>query len=150
MADEPRTKEQRKADVLARLSAPVADAFVATADGDQPALVPFTLCWFGERLLLATGRKSITVRNLTASGRARIGFAPTRDVIMIDVALEATLPVASAEAEGAAYAEQNDWDPREAGEAYVFLVLRPVRIQAWREENELPGRLLMRDGEWLV
>ena len=29
------------------------------------------------------------------------------------------------------------------------LVLRPERIQAWRESNELAGRLLMRDGAWL-
>jgi hypothetical protein len=27
--------------------------------------------------------------------------------------------------------------------------LRPDRIQAWRESNELAGRLLMRGGEWL-
>jgi hypothetical protein len=30
------------------------------------------------------------------------------------------------------------------------VVLRPDRIQAWRESNELAGRLLMRDGTWLV
>ena len=29
---------------------------------------------------------------------------------------------------------------------YVFLVLRPVRVQAWREANEIAGRTLMRDG----
>ena len=44
-----------------------------------------------------------------------------------------------------AYAAQADWDPRRDG-SYVFLVLRPVRIQAWREANEIPGRTLMRDG----
>jgi hypothetical protein len=32
----------------------------------------------------------------------------------------------------------------------VFQVLRPRRIQAWRESNEIPGRTLMRDGTWLV
>jgi hypothetical protein len=26
----------------------------------------------------------------------------------------------------------------------------PVRIQAWREENELADRDLMREGRWLV
>jgi nitroimidazol reductase NimA-like FMN-containing flavoprotein (pyridoxamine 5'-phosphate oxidase superfamily) len=150
MADDPRSKQQRKADVLARLSAPVADAWVATAGDGGPYLVPFTLAWFRERLLIATGRKSPTVRNIAASGRARIGFGPTRDVILIEAELESTLPVAEAVDEGAAYAEQNDWDPREAGEAYVFLVLRPARVLAWREENELPGRELMRDGVWLV
>ncbi|MCO8277358.1 pyridoxamine 5'-phosphate oxidase family protein [Actinoplanes sp. TRM 88003] len=150
MAEEPRSKEQRKADVLARLSAPVADAWVATAGDGGPYLVPLTLGWFGERLLVATARKSPTARNITAGGRVRIGFGPTRDVILIEADLEATLPVTEAEAEGAAYAEQNDWDPRTAGDAYVFLVLRPSRVQAWREENELADRELMRDSTWLV
>ena len=46
------------------------------------------------------------------------------------------------------YAGQADWDPRTAGDTYRFLVLRPERIQAWREANELRGRTLMRDGTW--
>jgi len=29
-------------------------------------------------------------------------------------------------------------------------VLRPLRVQAWREANEIAGRTLMRDGAWLV
>jgi len=29
-------------------------------------------------------------------------------------------------------------------------VLRPEQIQAWREENELAGRTLMRGGAWLI
>jgi hypothetical protein len=28
-------------------------------------------------------------------------------------------------------------------------VLRPLRIQAWREVDELPGRTLMRGGAWI-
>ncbi|MDT4920398.1 MAG: hypothetical protein QOI15_1300, partial [Pseudonocardiales bacterium] len=35
-----------------------------------------------------------------------------------------------------------------AGEGYIYLVLEPRRIQAWREENELRGRVLMRNGRW--
>jgi hypothetical protein len=31
-----------------------------------------------------------------------------------------------------------------------FLVLRPQRVQAWREVDELPGRTLMRDGAWIT
>jgi hypothetical protein len=50
---------------------------------------------------------------------------------------------------GDAYVAQNDWDPRTAGDAYIFLVLRPDRIQAWREVNEIPDRTLMRNGTWL-
>jgi len=39
---------------------------------------------------------------------------------------------------------------RESGERMRFLVLRPLRVQAWREVNELPGRTLMRGGAWIT
>lgn len=48
------------------------------------------------------------------------------------------------------YADQAGWDPRTARGHFVYLVLRPERIQAWREANELAGRTLMRAGSWLV
>jgi hypothetical protein len=60
--------------------------------------------------------------------------------------MEHTLPVAHTGPVGDAYVAQNDWDPRTAGDAYIFLVLRPDRIQAWREVNEIPDRTLMRNG----
>ena len=48
-----------------------------------------------------------------------------------------------------AYARQADWDPRLDPGSYVFVLLRLQRVQAWRESNELSGKLLMRDGAWL-
>jgi hypothetical protein len=150
MASEPRSKEQRKADTLAKLGAAVADVWVATTDGVRPFLVPLTLAWVDERVALATEEHAPTVRNLTAHGRARLALGGTRDVVRIDAVLERTIPVAEAAGIGAAYAAQNDWDPREVGPPYVFAMLRPERIEAWREENELKGRLLMRDGVWLI
>jgi hypothetical protein len=67
---------------------------------------------------------------------------------MLDVVLERRLSTSSDEALLEAYRAQADWDPgREAG--YEFLVLRPSRIQAWRERDEMPGRALMVDGRWL-
>ena len=47
------------------------------------------------------------------------------------------------------YDAQLTWDPT-ASPGYVFFVLRPRRVQAWREANEISGRTLMRDGRWLV
>ena len=150
MTDETRSRAQRKADVLAKLSAPVADVWVATADGAEPFLVPLTMAWFSDRVVLATDAGSPTARNLAAHGRARLALGTTRDVVRIDAVLERTVPVLEAGAAGEAYAAQNDWDPRAAGPPYIFLVLRPSRIEAWREENELRGRVIMRDSAWLV
>jgi len=149
---EPRSKEQRKADTLATLAGAVADAWVATTDGVRPFLVPLTIAWADERIALATEETAPTVRNLRAYGRARLALGGTRDVVRVDAVLERTIRVDAPEAAGvgAAYAAQNDWDPRRVGEPYVFAVLRPERIEAWREENELKGRLLMRDGVWLI
>ena len=48
-----------------------------------------------------------------------------------------------------AHAEHAGFDPRTEPEDYVYLRVTPTEIRAWREANELPGRLLMRDGVWL-
>ena len=135
--------------MLAKLAAPVADAWVATAAGDEPHLVPLTLAWHDERIILATARSSPTARNLTAYRKARIALGATRDVVLIDAVLDETIPVGEAGPVGAAYAAQSDWDPRTAGDSYAFLALRLDRVQAWREENEIAGRTIMRDGSWL-
>jgi hypothetical protein len=147
---EPRDRPTRKADLLAALSAPAADVWVATASPEAiPHLVPLSLAWVDERAVIALDGGSPTARNIRASGIARLAVGPTRDVAIIDAVLERTAGVDDDETLGAPYAAQADWDPRGLA-GYVFLVLRPLRIQAWRESNELSGRLLMRDGEWLV
>lgn len=146
---EPRDPHTRKADTLAKLTTPAIDVWVASASGEgAPHLVPVSLAWVDERVVIAVEASSVTARNVTASGVARLAVGPTRDVVMIDAVLDRTVEVADDEL-GAAYAAQADWDPRRST-GYVFLVLRPVRVQAWRESNEIPGRTLMRDGEWLV
>jgi len=72
-------------------------------------------------------------------------------VVIIDAVLERLIGVADVGEDFAEhYAAQADWDPRRAGTEYAYLVLRPMRIQAWREENELAGRTLMRVGAWLI
>ena len=156
MVDEPpRSAEQRKADTLAMLGRDVTDVWVATASGRgedaRPHLVPVSLAWLDdERVVVAVMETSQTARDLQAHGVARLGVGPTRDVVMIDVVLDEVHPVGDApESIVDRYLRQSDWDPR-TSPGYVFLVLRPQRIQAWRESNEIAGRTLMRDGQWLV
>ena len=155
MSDEPRAADQRKADALVQLSRDVTDVWVATASGRgataRPHLVPVSLARLDdERVVVAVQATSQTARDLQATGVARLGVGPTRDVVMLDVVLDEVHDVAGApEPVVARYLRQSDWDPR-TSPGYVFLVLRPTRIQAWREANEIPGRTLMRDGAWLV
>ena len=151
MTAAPRSGPQRKADTLARLQEVGADTWVATATPSGVAhLVPLSYAWVGQQVALAVLADSLTLRNLVASGRARLGFGPTRDVVLMDVELAGELDVAEASEDVAgAYARQSGWDPRAERDAYRFLLLRPVRVQAWREANELAGKLLMREGAWL-
>jgi Pyridoxamine 5'-phosphate oxidase len=150
VAAEPRDAVTRKADTLAMLATPTIDVWVPTASSaGAPYLVPVSLAWVDERVVIAVDGSSATARNLTSSGSTRLAVGPTRDVVMIDAALERTVDVAADDALGAAYVAQADWDPRRSS-GYVFLVLRPVRVQAWREVNEIADRTLMRDGTWLV
>jgi len=151
----PRDAHTRKADTLAKLRARHADIWVASAstDGDQPLahLIPLSLAWIDDCIVLAAPVQQQTARNIAACGKARLALGPTRDVVIIDAVLERLTPVADVPAYFAdRYAAQADWDPRQEGAAYAYLVLRPERIQAWREANELKGRTLMRNGAWLV
>jgi hypothetical protein len=147
---QPRDRATRKADLVSALTAPAADVWVATASPDgNPYLVPLSLAWIDDRAVIALEATSLTARNLGSSGVARLAVGPTRDVALLDVVLERSAPVDEDAALGEAYAAQADWDPRGL-EGYVYLVLRPIRIQAWREANELAGRVLMRDGTWVV
>lgn len=149
--DPPRDREQRKQDTLAKLTADNADVWVSTASpAGEPYLVPLSLAWLGERAVIAVDGSSRTARNLAAGGTARLAVGATRDVVLIDAVLERAVPALEAGELAEGYAAQADWDPRTGGgESYRYLVLRPERIQAWREVNELSGRLLMKGGEWL-
>jgi hypothetical protein len=149
--EESRSPEQRKADALAKLHATHADVWVASSSADGVAhLVPLSFAWDGEHLVLATEPDALTTRNILAAGRARLGLGGTRDVVMIDAVLARTVPAADAGDVADGYAAQADWDPRSAGGDFVFTLLRPERIQVWREVNEIAGRTIMRRGRWTV
>jgi hypothetical protein len=147
---ETRSRAQRRRDTEHRLAHDV-DVWVATASPDGvPYLVPLSFIWDGEALLLATPAGSATGRNLAASRTVRIGLGGTRDVTMIDGTVEVfemdALPGELADR----FAASTGFDPRPLTTPYRWFRVLPRRIQAWREENELSGRELMRDGRWLV
>jgi nitroimidazol reductase NimA-like FMN-containing flavoprotein (pyridoxamine 5'-phosphate oxidase superfamily) len=145
----PRPAAQRKQDTLTRLQTE-ADAWVASADADGNAyLIPLSFLWDGATLTFATVESSPTGRNLRRSGRVRLAIGETRDVVLIDGTVETftreTVPAALAEAFAARH-----WDARRGSTRYAYFRVTPRRIQSWREENELAGRDLMRDGTWLI
>lgn len=147
-----RSPSQRQQDSLARLEQDV-DVWVATADAGSgtPYLVPLSFLWDGSTVLVATPSSSPTSRNLQATGKVRLGIGPTRDLVLIegivgDILAATEIPVEV----GDAFAAKTGFDPRRLTSRYLYFRIRPQRLQAWREANELTGRELMRDGEWLV
>jgi hypothetical protein len=127
------------------------DAWVATADraSGTPYLVPLSFLWDGETLLFATPEASVTIRNLRANGNVRVGVGETRDVVLVEGSAELFPATEIAPDVGDAFAAKSGFDPRELESPYVYFRVRPVRVQAWREANELPGRELMRNGAWI-
>lgn len=146
----PRSAEQRRVDALAKLAAQDADCWVASADPEgQAHLVPLSFAWDGHHVVLAVQPDSRTATNVIGAGRARLGLGHTRDVVMIDVVVVRTVLCEDADDLAALFAGQCDWDPRTASTPYLFVVLRPERVQAWREADEIAGRTIMRGGDWL-
>ncbi|WP_405530027.1 pyridoxamine 5'-phosphate oxidase family protein [Streptomyces canus] len=153
MAAQPaRPAEQRKQDTLNRLEHDE-DVWVATAPDDGsgvPYLVPLSFLWDGSTILLATPANSPTGRNLKATGRVRLGLGPTRDVVMIEGTVDTVTQTELTGEEGDRFAARTGFDPRRLTTPYLYFRVRPQRVQAWREADELTGRELMRDGQWLV
>lgn len=151
MSPEPRSLAQRRRDALHRFEHDI-DCWVATADptSGSPYLVPLSFLWRDELVLVSTSASSITGRNLLATERARLGLGQTRDVIMVEGAVEARETAEISAELGDAFAAKSGFDPRALRTRYLYFAVRPRRIQAWREENELAERDLMRDGRWLV
>jgi hypothetical protein len=147
----PRPTAQRVRDTRELLGREI-DCWVATADPatGAPHLVPLSFDWDGSSLLLATSARSLAGRGLASGSGVRIGLGATRDVVMVDGAVEVVPTAALDPAEADHFAQRTGFDPREASGSYLFFRVLPTRIQAWREENELEGRDVMRDGRWLA
>ncbi|MFJ6940026.1 pyridoxamine 5'-phosphate oxidase family protein [Streptomyces sp. NPDC101132] len=144
----PRGLEERLEDTRKRLENDV-DLWVSSAgDPGGPYLIPLSFLWDGTAFLVSTPRSSVTGRNLLADGRVRVALGPTRDVVIVEGTAE-PVDVAELGATADAFAAKTGFDPRELTQPYQYFRIRPRRIQAWREANELSGRTLMSDGVWL-
>lgn len=150
MSTDPRSSEQRRRDTEHRLAHDI-DVWVASASADgAPHLVPLSFDWDGETLLVATPTDSRTGRNLATTRDVRLGIGDTRDVTMIDGDIEILEIDALSPEDGDRFAARTGFDPRTLTTAYRWFRIRPHRIQAWREVNELADRNLMSDGRWLA
>lgn len=145
-----RSAAQRKSDALEKLSNDQ-DVWVATADDSGIAhLVPLSLRWHEGMVIVAVEARSRTARNASASGQARLALGPSRDVVMIDAQASVVTRQDAGPAIAGSYRERTGWEPGSDGGEWVYVLLRPVRIQVWRDVAEIAGRTVMRDGAWLA
>jgi hypothetical protein len=146
---EPRSTEQRKANVLEQLRDEV-DIWVASASATGEAyLLPLSFYWDGTRLTVATSKNSRTARNLQRAGVARMALGPTRDVVILEGTLE-FIPVGADDELAEAHTKKAGFDARRSQQENVYIRMTPRKIQAWREVNELADRDVMLDGRWLA
>jgi hypothetical protein len=143
-----RSRAERKADTLGKLESEV-DVWVASAGEDgRGNIAPLSFVWDGRALTVALPATSLTARNLARAGWARMALGPTRDVVMLEGPVE-LLQIGADPVLEEAHAKATGFDPRAESSTFIYVRLAPLRIQAWRESNELAGRTLMRDGAWL-
>lgn len=147
----PRPLAQRVADSR-RLLETTVDAWVATADPEsgRPWMVPLSFAWTGSVLVLSTGADSWTVRNARAQPWVRLGIGAVRDVVLVHGRASVVSMADVDQAEADRFAERAGFEPRDQSNPYAYVRITPRRIQAWREENELDEREIMRDGRWLA
>ena len=145
----PRTTEQRRKDVLYRLGHDV-DAWVATTDTatGAPRLTPLSFLWHDDALIFSTLGTSPTAHNLATNPSVQVGVGLTRDVVLVQGTVEVLHEVS--DALGDAFAAKAGFEPRSLRDPYPYFRLTPQTIQAWREEDELAGRWIMRHGAWLA
>lgn len=143
----PRTREQRILDTRRRLEQDI-DAWVATSNGARPWLIPLSFLWYADRLVFATDACSPTASNIRQVPQVRVALGHSRDVVMVDGVGDLSPSSDLAGAELAAYRAKHGSDPRTWADTVIRVA--PVRIQAWREENELAARALMKDRSWLA
>lgn len=146
-----RPAELRRRDTLQRLEHDV-DAWVATADPATGTayMIPLSFLWDGRDLYVATPADSPTGRNLSDGQRIRAGIGPTRDVVLLEGTATPIEPDQIDPDLAERFAEHTGFEPRAEPQHYLYFRIRPERIQAWREANELEGRELMANGQWLV
>lgn len=150
---EPRPAEQRKQAVLERLRTED-DVWVATAGPEgAPCLVALSVHWDGTAVWLSTRTNNPTGRNLRETGRVRLSFGDTHDVVVIEGSVE-TFGLQQVDGTTAdAFAARCGWDPRRdpgARSPYLYFRVVPTAVEAFRGVVEHPDRHLMRDGAWIV
>jgi hypothetical protein len=145
-----RSRERRKADALTVLEGNPGGWLATASDQGGPHLIPVSVWWDAGLAVVATRSASRTARNLESTGTARLGIGSPDDVVMLDLELVGSDPVANAPDLESRFTATMGWDPADEGPDWSFFRFRPIRIQVYQGYGELKGREVMRNGAWLA
>jgi general stress protein 26 len=147
---EPRTPQQRVADALARLESE-ADAWITTSSSSgEPHLIPLSLAWDGQRILMATPSSTLTVRNVQVNPEVRIALGDTQDVVVLRATAEAKPLESLDQSTLDEFVARVGWTPRPEEGPWTMLVMTPYLVHAWNGIEEFDGRTIMSDGRWIT
>lgn len=106
--------------------------------------------WDGRAVWMCTGATSATARNVREDPRVRLGLPDTSDVVLLQGTVEC-FPDHEVPGDAAqAFVDKFGWDPRREDGPFLYIRLVPKTVRAWRGEQELRGRVIMRDGAWVA
>ncbi|AEM85725.1 pyridoxamine 5'-phosphate oxidase family protein [Streptomyces violaceusniger] len=143
-----RQAAERRRDTLDRLVAE-RDVWVSTGHPERgPHQVPLWFLWDGQAVWMCTSATSVTARNVREEPRVRLALPDTFDVVLLQGEAECfpdqEVPADAAEA----FTAKFGWDPRTEEGPFLYVRVVPKTVLAWRGEQELRGRTIMRDGTW--
>ena len=131
-----RSITERRDDALARLKSD-RNVWVATAGASGvPHLVPVSLCWYDDAILLATRADRPLAQNIVASCQARVGLGDGDDVVLIDGKARSVNWSDANQAQRRALVDRTGWNPGEQGGSWVLLCLEPQTVRVWRTVAE--------------
>jgi len=144
-----RSRAERAAQARARLASEP-NVWVATASSEgDPHLVPLSLAWIDDQIIVATPSDTLTARNAQRNGRGRAALDGADEVVIFDVHIDVADFGEASPSLTQRYVERVGWDPRDIPGAWSLLVLTIWRGQAWNGPGEMTGRTIVGEGNWL-
>ncbi len=144
-----RSASQRRSDAVRRLENDPNIWLTTASAAGVPHLVPLSLAWDGNRLLLATPTNSPTVRNAQATGVVKAALDSADDVVLIDGTVD-VLDFGSADPTLVGiYVQRAGWNPANQHGEWSLLIVSPQTVRAWNGVAEITGRTIMRQGDWI-
>ena len=140
----------RKKDVLETL-AKNGRFWLGSADpAGRPHVIAVSAWWESDALVIATLGSNRTARNIEMNPRVTLATGAFNDAIIIHAQMIESRAVEDSQDIAQGFKKAMGWEPSEVGSGWVFLRLRPTKIQAFRDFEEIEGRDVMIRSRWLA